>query len=99
MTPDPQDPVHGRPYLDMTQDPDRFDPARDGVAEVPSGPLDRSLDPDRFDPARDDRTLPELLGAGAFEEPRDTSQWLVGLLGVLAFLALVSWLFGSVLSG
>jgi hypothetical protein len=97
--------------LDMSQDPDRYDPASD---VVPAGPLDMSQDPDRYDPASDgvpprqldpardpdrvDRTLPELLGAGAFED-RETSQWVLGLIGVIAFLALVSWLFGSVLSG
>ncbi|HWG93475.1 MAG TPA: hypothetical protein VNU66_04515 [Mycobacteriales bacterium] len=80
--------------LDMSQDPDRYDPARDTGPAGPTGPLDMSQDPDRYD-----RTLPELLGEGAFEEPRETSQWLLGLLGVIAFLALVSWLFGSVLSG
>jgi hypothetical protein len=45
-------------------------------------PLDMSKDPDR--------TLPELLGEGAHEGERDNATWLWGLLGVLAFLALVS---------
>jgi hypothetical protein len=63
--------------------------------------LDPALDPDRYDPARDlppgqGQTLPELLGEGAFEEKRDNYQWAIGLLGVLAFLALVSWFFSSV---
>lgn len=85
--------------LDPAYDPDRFDPAADAVSPAP-GWLDPALDPDRYHPAagRDPlgQTLPELLGDGAFEEPRDTWSWALGLLGVLLFLALVSWFFGSV---
>ena len=36
------------------------------------------------------RTLPELLGEGAYEDKRDGVTWLWGLVGVLAFLAIVS---------
>lgn len=90
--------------LDPALDPDRYDPARAGApdeAAAPVGPLDPTFDPDRYDPARDappgqGQTLPELLGEGAFEEKRDNYQWAIGLLGVLAFLALVSWFFSSV---
>ena len=39
-----------RTHLDMSQDPDRYDPTRDAVA---TGPLDMSQDPDRYDPSRD----------------------------------------------
>ncbi|HVM27666.1 MAG TPA: hypothetical protein VM433_08340, partial [Mycobacteriales bacterium] len=83
-----------------SQDPDRFDPTR---AAGPTGPLDPRLDPDRYDPGKDlppgqGQTLTELLGEGAHEQPRDNYQWAYGLLGVLAFLALVSWLFTAVLT-
>ena len=87
------------PRLDPALDPDRYDPVRD--AAPPVGPLDPALDPDRFDPAREvppgqGQTLPDLLGEGAFEEQRDNYQWAIGLVGVLLFLALVSWFFSSV---
>lgn len=54
--------------------------------------LDPEKDPDRYrsDSGRGG-TLPEMLGEGAHEE-RDTLEWLYGLLGVLAFLVLVSLL-------
>lgn len=98
--PSPRAEVPGR--LDPSLDPDRYDPARDGAYD-PAGPLDPALDPDRYDPAGDvppgqGQTLPELLGEGAFEDKRDGYEWAIGLLGVIAFLALVSWFFGSVAS-
>jgi hypothetical protein len=71
--------------LDPSQDPDRFVPT-----DEPVGPLDPAADPDRFAP--DGRTLPELLGEGAYEDERDNLTWLLGLLGIVAFLVLVSWL-------
>jgi hypothetical protein len=102
--------------LDMSKDPDRFDPTRPAV---PPGPLDMSQDPDRvdptaslsvvgpLDPARDPDRMPragegqsltDLVGKrGAQEEERDNYTWALGLLGVLAFLALVAFLFGEVL--
>ena len=47
-------------------------------------------DPDRYDPTKDGSpTLPGLIGEGAQEE-RDSLEWLFGLLGVLAFLGLVT---------
>ena len=97
----------GQP-LDMSQDPDRYDPARDTgpvfdpdehprVVE-PVGPLDMSQDPDRFLPPGQGQSLTDLLGkAGTYEGDRDGYQWIAGLLGVLAFLALVAFLFQSVL--
>jgi hypothetical protein len=69
--------------MDPAQDPDRYDPSRD---DAPAGPLDPELDPDRYRAP----TLPGLLGEGAFEEKRDTMTWVYGLLGVFAFLLLVS---------
>lgn len=86
------------PRLDPAHDPDRYDPSRD---TAPAGRLDPALDPDRYDPVRDappgqGQTLPDLLGEGAFEEERNNYQWAIGLLGVLLFLALVSWFFSSV---
>jgi hypothetical protein len=82
--------------LDMSQDPDRFDPARDAAA--PTGPLDMSQDPDRYRPPGQGQTLTDLLGEGAQEDQRDNGQWALGLLAVIAFLALASWFFGSVVS-
>lgn len=68
----------------------------------PIGPLDMSKDPDRFDPSRapqsQDRTLPELLGAGAQEDERVGWEWLAGLGSVLLFLALTVYLFAKVLN-
>jgi len=86
--------------LDMSKDPDRFDPNRIEpiVAATPQGPLDPERDPDRYTPPGQGQTLTDLLGEGAFEEKRDNGQWAIGLISVLAFLLLVSWLFGSVLS-
>ena len=72
--------------LDMSKDPDRFVPD----AGPPPGPLDPALDPDRYDPQGRGRTLPQLLGEGAYEEPRETWTWLFGLLGILLFLVVVS---------
>lgn len=80
--------------LDMSKDPDRYDPAADVTAV--GGPLDRSLDPDRYRPPGQGQTLTDLLGEGAHEDKRDNAQWAVGLLSILAFLAFVSWFFSSV---
>ncbi len=57
--------------------------------------MDPSQDPDRYDPDapedwRTGPTLPELLGEGANEDPRDTHAWLVGLCAVIGFLLLVT---------
>ena len=56
--------------------------------------LDPAQDPDRFDPAQgpQGRTLPELLGEGSYEDKRDNLTWLLGLVGIFAFLLLVSLL-------
>lgn len=89
----------GQP-LDRSQDPDRFVPDEPG-ASAGSVPLDPALDPDRYRPdvpvdltlglpAYAGQTLPDLLGEGAQEERRDTYTWLLGLIGILAFLGLVS---------
>jgi hypothetical protein len=83
--------------LDMSQDPDRYDPVRDAAA-VSSEPLDMSQDPDRYRPPGQGQTLTDLLGEGAHEDKRDNNQWLIGLISVAAFLLVVSYLFGSVLS-
>ena len=87
--------------LDPALDPDRYDPGRDAASLA--GPLDPALDPDRYDPRQDlppgqGQTLTDLLGEGAHEDSRDNYQWALGLLGVVAFIALVSWFFGSVVS-
>lgn len=85
--------------LDLSQDPDRYDPDR--VAPVPELPrgLDPANDPDRFPPAGQGRSLPELIGReGTHEGERDTFEWAYGLLAVLVFLLAVSFLFNNVLS-
>ena len=92
--------------LDMAQDPDRFDPDRfdpdrfDPTQQpVVVGPLDLSQDPDRMPPPGQGQSLTDLLGKErAYEEERDGFEWVFGLLGVLAFLALVAFFFNSVLS-
>lgn len=63
-----------------------------------AGRLDPADDPDRFPVDGQGQSLPELLGAGAWEGERDNYQWALGLLAVLSFLAAVAFLFGSVLS-
>jgi hypothetical protein len=86
--------------LDPALDPDRYDPAREAAAG-PSGPLEPALDPDRYRPPAppgQGQTLTDLLGPGAREDERDGYQWAFGLLGVVAFLALVAWLFTSVIT-
>jgi hypothetical protein len=85
-------------HLDPAGDPDRYDPGR---ASAPIGPLDPALDPDRHPAPREvppgqGQTLTELLGEGAHEEKRDGYEWVFGLIGILAFLALTSWFFTSV---
>ena len=72
------------------------------ASDYPDGPLDMSKDPDRFDAGEavaqnQDRTLPELLGAGAQEDERVGWEWLAGLGAVLLFLALTIYLFAKVL--
>lgn len=106
------EPADGRSRpLDMSQDPDRYDPSRDTAAfdpadhprvvePVPEHPrkLDPSQDPDRFLPPGQGQSLTDLLGDGAYEEKRDGYQWVAGLLGVFLFLALVAFLFNNVLT-
>ena len=82
--------------LDPALDPDRFDAS--APPELPRG-LDPAYDPDRFTPPGQGQSLTDLLGKeGAYEEKRDGYEWVFGLLAVIAFLALVAFLFGSVLS-
>lgn len=101
--------------LDMSKDPDRYDPDRDEglglvfdphehprvVERPPEHPrgLDPRHDPDRFLPPGQGQSLEDLLGkAGTHEGDRNGYEWIAGLLGVLAFLALVAFLFNSVLT-
>lgn len=97
------EPADGRTRpLDMSQDPDRFDPTAhprvvEPVPEQPRG-LDPARDPDRFRPPGQGQSLPELLGEErTYEGERDGYQWAFGLIGVLVFLALVAFLFANVL--
>ncbi len=68
--------------LDPGSDPDRYDATKDTAPPD----LDPARDPDRYRSP----TLPGLLGEGAYEEQREGLEWLYGLLGVLAFLGLVT---------
>ena len=97
---EPVDQVRPSPRrLGAADDPDRFDASRGPAApELPRGLAPRA-DPDRFLPPGQGQSLTDLIGKdGAFEEERDGYQWVAGLLGVLAFLALVAFLFQNVLS-
>ena len=102
MTTDPQDPAPRR-RLGAADDPDRFDPEADAAGEtappeLPRG-LDPTYDPDRYAPPGQGQSLVDLLGKeGTQEGDRDNYQWAAGLLGVLAFLALVAFLFNNVLT-
>ncbi len=78
--------------LDPAGDPDRYDAGKDVGGTAGIGPLDPASDPDRFRAGGEGRTLPEMLGEGSHEDTRDNWQWLIGLLSVLAFLAVVSLL-------
>lgn len=100
MTTDPQDPAPRR-RLGAADDPDRFDPDADAEAAPPELPrgLDPADDPDRYAPPGQGQSLVDLLGKeGTQEGERDNYEWAAGLLGVLAFLALVAFLFNNVLT-
>lgn len=84
--------------LDMSQDPDRYDPTRDAAPVAAPRRLDPARDPDRYRPPGQGQTLTDLLGEGAHEDTRNNYEWAVGLLSVVAFLALVSWFFTSVVA-
>ena len=112
MTTDPDrpavpglEPADGRTRpLDMSQDPDRFDPDAHPRVVEPAPPehprgLDPAHDPDRFLPPGQGQSLTDLLGkAATYEGERDNYQWVAGLLGVFLFLALVAFLFDRVLT-
>ena len=85
--------------LGAADDPDRYDPERDDPAapDLPRG-LDPAYDPDRYVPPGQGQTLTDLLGKGSQEGERDNYQWVAGLVGVFLFLALVAFLFNSVLT-
>ena len=87
--------------LDLSQDPDRFENGHPDPVEQPVvvGPLDLSQDPDRMPRPGSGQSLTDLIGKDrSYEEDRDGYEWIVGLLAVLAFLALVAFFFNSVLS-
>lgn len=114
-TPAGQSPAARAQPMDLSKDPDRFQPdVAPGVA-VPAaraGPMDPAGDPDRYEPLADGLPVPgrrpdagagkdleQLLGRdGTHEGDRDGLEWLVGLLAVVAFLALVALLFNTVLT-
>jgi hypothetical protein len=94
--PAPRLPAQGGPppgKLDMSKDPDRFDPVRDALAPQPK--LDPAKDPDRYRPPGAGQTLPGILGDGAQEDTRDNMVWALGLLAMVCFLLLVALLFGG----
>ena len=59
---------------------------------MPTPPRHGPREPDpAADAARTDLTLPELLGqAGTQEDERNNVVWVVGLLAVLVFLAVIA---------
>jgi hypothetical protein len=90
-------PEEHRPrVLGAADDPDRFDASAD---QPPTSPrVDPAQDPDRYLPPGQGQSLTDLLGPGAHEDERDNWQWAFGLLGIVVFLGLVAFLFGTVLS-
>ncbi len=105
MTVDPHEPAPRR-RLGAADDPDRFDPDRPDstssdtpLPELLRG-LDPAYDPDRFaPPPGQGQSLVDLIGKERTHEgERDNYQWAIGLVSVLAFLALVAFLFNSVLT-
>ena len=76
--------------LDMSKDPDRYDPIRDALG-VPR----KDNDPDRPRRPGSGQTLPGLLGEGAQEDERDNAQWALGLLAMVVFLLLMTFLLGG----
>lgn len=96
---DPYGDGRGTP-LDLSKDPDRFgsDAYEEPAAPPPfTGRLDPALDPDRMPTGLpgEGRTLAELLGDGAHEGERNGYEWVLGLLAVLVFLALVAFVAGQ----
>jgi hypothetical protein len=91
-------------------DPDRADLPPDPV--VQDGPLDWAMDPDRYDPDREGapprqplvlgrtggtrQTLPDLLSEGSFDDKTSPYLFLLGLLGIAAFLGLVAFVFAHI---
>lgn len=83
--PDPAGP------LDPKLDPDRYDPSRHGPERADVGqptPAGPPIPLGRTGGARP--TLPELLGEGSFQDKPNPYNWILGLVGVAAFLALVA---------
>ncbi len=79
--------VEGSLPLDPAQDPDRIVPDLPSDAPPPGSGRGRG------------QSLPDLLGSSrTYEGERDNFQWARGLLAVLAFLGLVTFLFDSVLT-
>jgi len=73
--------------LDPADDPDRYDPTKDVE------PLDRPpLVLGRTGGRRS--TLPELIGKeGSFQDTPSPYIWILGLIGTVAFLLLVAFVF------
>src|SRR4051812_22180123 len=95
--------------LDPANDPDRYDPARTSEPAGPlDWALDPDrYDPSRDDPPTEERpplllgrtggrrsTLPELIGKEAsFEDSPSPYIWVLGLIGVAAFLLAFAFVF------
>jgi hypothetical protein len=74
--------------LDWALDPDRFDPDRDTPAKVERPPLVLGRTGGRRS------TLPELIGKEAsFQDTPSPYIWILGLMGTVAFLLLVAFIF------
>jgi hypothetical protein len=95
--------------LDPANDPDRYDPSRESAADGPlDWALDPDrYDPERDEPPKLERpplvlgrtggrrsTLPELIGKEAsFQDSPSPYIWVLGLVGVAAFLLLFAFVF------
>jgi hypothetical protein len=86
--PPPPDPVVSEGPLDWALDPDRYDPAADpSRVRGPREPLKLGRT------GGTSQTLPDLLAEGSFEDKPSPYMFLLGLLGIAAFLGLVAFVF------
>jgi hypothetical protein len=75
--------------LDPALDPDRYDPATDPHRPAPEPRQPLVLG--RTGGTR--QTLPDLLAEGSFDDKPSPYMFLLGLLGIAAFLGLVAFVF------
>jgi len=79
--------------LDWALDPDRYDPAADAAPQPAPEPRRKAV-LGRTGGTRE--TLPELLGEGSFDDKPSPYMFLLGLLGIAAFLLLVALIFSNI---